>query len=151
MLPLTPFLKRVALAKLLGLILGGLSYVIFSPIAPQSGMFLLGLAGWVVTLGALIGMLGFYQSIPFMNVPIPVWLRGGWCGAWMGLLLVLVAYGALAQLNAQTPWLPGVFASPWWLVPEMAFWGAVIDLIVTKVFGSPSWKASGVSHEDNLN
>ena len=42
MLPLTPFLKRVALAKLLGLILGGLSYVIFSPIAPQSDMFLLG-------------------------------------------------------------------------------------------------------------
>ena len=88
MLPLTPFLKRVALAKLLGLILGGLSYVIFSPIAPQSDMFLLGLAGWVVTLGALIGMLSFYQTIPFMNATIPVWLRGGWCGAWMGLLLL---------------------------------------------------------------
>jgi len=131
----------------LGLILGGLSYVIFSATAPQSGIFLFGL----VTLGALIGMLGLYQNIPFMSVPISVWLIGGGCGAWMGRLLVLVADGAVAQLNAETLWLSGIFESPWWLVPELAFWRAMIDMIVTRVFGSPSSPAFGVSHQDELN
>ena len=149
-MPLTPFLKRVALAKLLGLILGAVGYVIFSSTAAQSSMFLLGLVGWFVTLGALVGILGFYQTMPFLGIPIPVWMRGAWCGAWMGHLLVLVAYGALAQLTADVAWLPGIFASPWWLVVEMAFWGAVIDVIVTSAFGSTPWQASGVSHWSDL-
>ena len=68
-------------------------------------------------------MLGSYQTIPCMNVPIPVCLKDGWCGAWMGLLLVFVAHGAFAQSTAEIVWLPGLFASPWWLVVEMAFWG----------------------------
>ena len=147
---LTPFLKRVALAKLLGFTLGALGYVIFSSTATLSGMFLLGMVGWFVTLGALVGILGFYQSMPFLGIPIPVWLRGAWCGAWMGLLLVLVAYGVLAELTAEIAWLPGLFASPWWLVVEMAFWGAVIDVIVTSAFGSTPWQASGVSHRGGL-
>jgi hypothetical protein len=37
---LSQFLKRVALAKLLGLILGALGYVIFNSTIAQSSMFL---------------------------------------------------------------------------------------------------------------
>jgi hypothetical protein len=142
---LTPLLKRIALAKLLGLLLGILGYFILSASSAHSDMLLLGLVGWFATLGALVGMIGFYQTIPVFNVPIPVWLRGGWCGAWLGLLLVLVAHGPLAQLTAGIAWLPDVFTSPWWLVVEMAFWGGVIDLGVTAAFGSVPWQASGVS------
>ena len=38
---LSPFLKRVAIAKLLGLILGALGYVIFNSTTAQTGMLLL--------------------------------------------------------------------------------------------------------------
>ena len=69
---LTPFLKRVALAKLLGFTLGALGYVIFGSTATLSGMFLLGMVGWFVTLGALVGILGFYQTIAVPGLHITV-------------------------------------------------------------------------------
>ena len=144
---LTPFLKRVALAKLMGLGLGALGIWILGATVPGDRLFLWGLLGWTITLGALIGILGFYRSMPFLGIAIPAWLRGSWCGAWLGLLLVLIGYGPLSEFIADVAWLPAVFANPWWVVVEMAFWGAVIDMIVTGAIGSTPWPESGVDED----
>ncbi len=145
----TPFLARMTLAKSLGLGLGLLGVLLVPTETTAQTMLLWGIAGWYLMLGAMVGLVGFVNRLPILDLPVPAFLRGAWCGGWMGLLLVLVAHDGIAGLWAQLSWVPRVFASPWWLIVEMAFWGAVIDMLATSLLGPLRWTRSGVSDADH--
>lgn len=98
-----------------------------------------------LTLGTLIGLGGFCNRVPIGNIPVPVWLRGAWSGAWLGLLMVLLAHDTLSPVMAAIGWLPGVFHSPWWMILDVAVAGAAIDILATRGVGQVNWPSSGVS------
>ncbi len=142
---MTPFIKRVAISKFLGIGFGLIFAWWLAQMATAPTTLVWGVALWILTLGALIGIIGFYTTIPFFGFALPVWLRGAWCGLWMGIVMVLMAYGQLSAAIDQMTWLPTMFHSPWWALVDMAIIGAVIDLIATRATGPTPWPESGVS------
>ena len=142
---LTAFEKRVALSKLLGLGFGVIFAWWFAQMTTAPVTLVWGMALLLLTLGALIGILGFYTRIPVFGFALPVWLRGAFCGLWMGVVMVLLAYGPMSTALDQLAWLPAVFNSPWWALADLAIIGALIDLIATKATGPVPWPGSGVS------
>ena len=142
---LTPFEKRIALSKLLGLGFGLVFAWWLAQMTAAPVTLIWGVALWLITLGAMIGILGFCTRLPLFGFALPVWLRGAWCGLWMGIVMVLLAYGPLSAAIDQMTWLPSMFHSPWWALVDMAIIGAVIDLIATRITGPLTWPGPGVS------
>lgn len=141
----TPTLRRVAMAKMLGLLIGIAAAWSLLTMSSISMSVALGVAGWFLTMGALIGVIGYMTHIPQFNFPLPVWARGGWIGLWMGLILVLLAHAPLAAAFAEITWLPEFLRSPWWFLVDAVLAGMLIDVVVTKVTGPIDWPESGLS------
>ncbi len=135
MMQLSPLVKRVALAKSLGLVLGLLAPATLTTGSTSDLMLVWGIVLWAVVLGALIGLIGAFDRVPVLDIRLPIAFRGGWVGLWMGVILLLVAHDGLETLWARTGWLPQPGPGVWWLLVEAALAGALIDLAVTAVTG----------------
>jgi hypothetical protein len=129
----TPLLQRVALAKSLGLLFGLLAPALLTSASASELMLVWGIVLWAVVLGALVGLIGVFDEVPPFGFRLPVGLRGGWVGLWMGVLLLLVARDGLATLWARSEWLPQPGPGVWWIVIEATLIGALIDLAVSAV------------------
>ncbi|MEL7117522.1 MAG: hypothetical protein AAGP08_18390 [Pseudomonadota bacterium] len=141
----TPVLTRIAVGKALGVLFGGLIAWMLARTGSVAPHIIWGSVAWSLTMGALIGVIGYYNHIPLIERPLPAWLRGAWIGLWMGLVFVLLSFAALKEAVAAYTWLPVVLRTPWVLLIDAAAMGAVIDIFATRVAGRTNWPGSGVS------
>ena len=139
---LTPLMKRVALAKSLGLVFGLAAPLLLTPVSAAETMLVWGIVLWSVILGALVGLAGQFDRVPVFNIHLPAGFRGGWIGFWMGLVLLLVAQEPLGVVWARSEWLPQPGPGAWWLIAEATLIGALIDLAVTAVT-DPTTRGTG--------
>ena len=137
--------RRLFVAKTLGLLLGICGYL-FAPvflgdyISPylQWGILL-----WGLTFGTIIGLMGVITECPFWkhcllyrwNTLRPI-LRGGFVGAWLEFVLVILLYDSITEMALYMSW--GTFFEGNILLLgalEGFFWGALIDFVATKIGG----------------
>lgn len=145
----TPLMQRVALAKSLGLLFGLLAPALLTTTSPSETMLVWGIVLWAVMLGALVGLIGVFDRVPFFDIRLPLGIRGGWVGLWMGVMLLLVAQDGLEVLWARSDWLPQPGPGVWWIVIEATLIGALIDLAVTAVTGSVERQGTGRTRSDH--
>ena len=98
-------------------------------------MLRIGVLFWYTTFGVFIALMGIMDEHPTLHISLPFWFRGTFFGAWMNLVLVLVAYPVIAQIFTQLQMLGIPALSPFLLVIEGALVGLLIDFICTKYFG----------------
>lgn len=132
----SPFIKRAALAKLIGFCIGLIGFFIIPSLWPGESMWLrVGFLMWYTTFGAIIGVLGLVDYHPFLKFPMPFWVRGIVFGCWLNLVLVFLMHDKLTVLMQALPSPLGAFQSPFWIVLEGAVIGLLIDGVVTKCCG----------------
>lgn len=117
-------LTRVAVGKLIGLLLGAIGFVAAPSFGIDDMKLRLGILFWYSGIGAFIGMAGVFTWHPMLKMKMPWWFMGSLIGAWMNFILILIAWNVIAPLMAANPiW---GLTSPWWGVVE----GAIIGLLI---------------------
>lgn len=146
---MTQLYRRAALSKALGLLVGLGAFWLHTRLSPDSGLGLrLGLVVLYLTLGGIVGIVGFVNRVPVFGLPFrPLW-RGAAMGAWMGLLGALFGGPELGALIAAVPLMPAILASPFWLVIEAALVGALLDVVVSRATGPMVWPEQGFGAAD---
>ncbi len=125
-------LRRLGAAKGTGFFFGLVGFFLVPVLWPDAGpWFRWGMLLWYTTFGVLIGLFGFFDRHPLFKFPLPFWLRGTVFGAWLNLVLTLVAYEKLAVLLESY----GAFSCPFWMVAEGAVIGLIVDAVATRVGG----------------
>ena len=95
-------LKRVGIAKMIGLIIGLAAFLIMPSIWPSESMWLrVGILMWYTTFGAMIGVLGLFDKHPLFKFRMPFWFRGPIFGAWLNLVLAFLMHDKLVVLMPQ--------------------------------------------------
>ena len=132
----TPSLTtRVAIGKLVGFAVGIVGVGLLASLDVQvSWRFGLGVVFWYATLGAVIGVFGVYDRHPVLPLPLP-WLMGAFTGAWLNLVLTLIAHDALLAVMIDLFGQQGVLRSPYWLVVEGALVGLLIGWLARRFGG----------------
>ena len=125
--------KRVGIAKLIGLGIGLAGFFMIPRVTPELDLwFRLGFLFWYANFGAMIGMLGTVNFHPLLKFSMPFWFRGILFGAWFNLVATLLVHEQIATFLKA---LDMGFASPFWFVAEGALVGLVIDAVATRVGG----------------
>ncbi len=143
------FVRRMSMAKGLGLLIGALGAFMVLPwyfrgatiITPhfQWGMFL-----WYVTFGGLIGLVGVVKECPFFGkkslfTRSDFWrpiLRGGGLGAWLNLVLSVLMYDQFASMIAtMNLWAWADWHVFVWAIVEGFIVGSIIDAVATRFGG----------------
>ena len=128
--------RRVGMAKTVGLVIGVIAFVTIPRIWPEeSEWFRWGLLLWYAMFGAVIGMFGLVDVHPVFKFRMPFWFRGILFGAWLNLVLVVLMHDKLIQLMATLPAPWSFFESPFWFVADGAIAGLLIDWIATRFGG----------------
>ena len=126
--------KRVGIAKMIGLVIGLAGFFFISWISPEADILLrLGFLLWYTTFGALIGMFGMVDFHPMLKFAMPFWFRGIVFGAWFNLVATLLAYDKIEAFLKALDF--GAFRSPFWFVVEGAIVGLFIDWVATRYGG----------------
>jgi hypothetical protein len=129
-------LKRIGSAKIVGMVIGLIGFVMIPYFWPGEGMWLrVGILMWYTTVGAVIGILGLIDHHPLFKFRLTFWFRGPAVGIWFNLVLAFLMYDKLSLLMQQ---LDGAFSgitSPFWIVAEGAIVGLIIDTVATKFAG----------------
>jgi len=129
-------MTRIAVGKLLGAIIGVTAFFFIPQYLPDASVTLhWGVFLWYITFGAIIGVFGIYTKMPIINVATPWWIRGAYIGAWLNLIISLIAYDDLAQLMVSIFGQDGLLSSPYWMVLEGAVFGFLIDYFATRFGG----------------
>jgi hypothetical protein len=129
-------LKRVGIAKAIGLVIGLAGFLMIPSIWPAEGMWLrVGILMWYTTFGAVIGVLGLFDYHPMLKFRMPFWFRGPVFGAWLNLVLAFMMHDKLVVLMPQLEGILAGFKSPFWIVAEGAVIGLLIDAVATTVAG----------------
>ena len=129
-------LKRIGSAKIIGLAIGLIAFFMMPSFWPEVGMKLrVGVLLWYTTVGAVIGMFGLIDRHPMFNCRMTYWFRGPVVGIWFNLVLAFLMYDKLSLLMQQLGGSFGGISSPFWIVPEGAVLGLIIDTIATKIAG----------------
>ncbi|MEL6978842.1 MAG: hypothetical protein AAGM38_09210 [Pseudomonadota bacterium] len=128
---------RIGVGKLIGLLIGAGAFALIGAYAPQSPEALRwGALFWFLTLGAVIGMAGLYTAHPVLRVPLPWWVRAPFIGAWMHLVLGLIAAAPLTALSGAAAGAEmSAFAAILWFVAIGAVSAFVIDAGATAIGG----------------
>ena len=129
-------LKRIGSAKLIGMIIGLVGFFLVPSIWPGESMWLrAGVLLWYTTVGVVIGVIGLIDRHPMFHFSMTYWFRGPVVGIWFNLVLVFLMHDKLTVLMTQLGGSFGGFSSPFWIVPEGAVVGLIIDTIATKIAG----------------
>lgn len=129
-------MKRIAIGKLVGLIVGIISFFLLPLLAEGvDPMLKWGVLLWYTTLGAVIGVYGVFTRHPILDLPMPWWVRAPIIGAWFNFVLVFFAYETFASLLLAIFGEGGVFLSPFWMVADGAFAGLIIGFFATRFGG----------------
>lgn len=131
-----PAAKRFLVAMVLGLIFGLLCIFIAASeqpelASPNNPIFWAILTDRIL-IGIVVALAGAFTIHPVLGVPYPPWLRGACMGALVSLPL---AAGAMSGPSSPdfSPWM--VFFAT---LIAGAFYGAIIDLVATRVGGEGS-------------
>ncbi|WP_162651635.1 hypothetical protein [Lentilitoribacter sp. Alg239-R112] len=128
---------RIGLGKLFGLAIGLAVFLILPLVSPETSMmFRWGILFWYTTLGAIIGVFGVYTEHPILGLPLPWWVRATGIGAWMNLILTMLAFDELNSIMSKLANI-GMSAglSPFWFVAEGAIVGFILGWLLTKLAG----------------
>lgn len=137
-MPASPSLiRRVGVAKLVGLAFGAAGFVCLPWFLPDADPLLRwGILLWYTTVGAVIGVFGVITEHPVLHLPMPWWIRAPMVGAWMNFVLVFFAYEPMHQMLLMLFGEGGGgLTSPFWFVLEGAIVGAVIGFAATRYGG----------------
>jgi len=129
-------IRRVGMAKTVGIAVGLVGFFMVPNLWPEEGLWLRwGLLLWYILFGAVIGMFGMIDVHPVFNFRMPFWFRGILFGAWLNFVLALLMHDKLTELFATLPPPLDGFHSPFWIVAEGAIVGLLIDWIATRFGG----------------
>lgn len=129
-------IKRVGIAKIIGATIGLVGFFMIPLMWPAEGLWLrIGILLWYATFGAVIGVMGIFDRHPELNCRLPFWIRGPLTGAWLNLVLAFMMHDKLVVLIPQLEGILAGFQSPFWIVPEGALVGLIIDAVATKIAG----------------
>jgi len=129
-----PLMKRVAIAKTVGFIIGIIGFFLIPLIMPDaSTMFLVGIILWTTIIGGMIGIMGIMDYHPVLKMKMPACFRGAIVGGSLNLALVMLAYNDMSALMNTATIFAG--ASPFWLIFDGIIIGIIIDKIATKKAG----------------
>jgi hypothetical protein len=121
--------RRLGMAKILGLTIGLIAFFVIPQLWPQESIWLrIGICLWYTTFGVFIGLAGIVNHHPMLEVPLPFWFRGIFFGGWLNLVLAFLMYEKLQALLAA---LGTSFTSPFWIISEGMVLGLAIDGICT--------------------
>ncbi len=127
---------RIVIGKGVGFVLGIIGFFALPWFWPEVGMELrIGFLFWYATVGAMIAVFGVVTWHPVLHLPMPWWFRSPLIGAWMNLMIVLIAYTDLSAMMAAGFGAASVLASPYWLIVEGALVGLLIGYLCTKFGG----------------
>jgi len=127
---------RIAIGKSVGFALGIIGFFLLPVIWPEVGMHLrVGFLFWYATVGAMIAVFGVVTWHPVLHLPMPWWFRAPLIGAWMNLLLILIAWSEMQALMNAVFGPDGILATPYWGVAEGAVVGLLIGWLCTKFGG----------------
>ena len=127
---------RVAVGKLVGLIVGLLGFGFFEFFLPEADWMLRwGVLLWYTTLGAIIGVFGIFNWHPVLKLPFPWWIRAPVLGAWMNFVLTFFAYDLMKAVLIDMFSGIDILTSPFWFVVEGAIVGLIIGYFATRFGG----------------
>lgn len=128
---------RIFVAKMIGLLIGGLAILLLPIISVETSLeFKIGFLLLTVTMGAMIGFIGMYEHHPlFPSIKMPWWLRGSTVGVLFFLILVLLAKDSLVPFMSLDIVTWTGLTSPYWALIDGAFLGGIIGYITTKICG----------------
>lgn len=127
---------RIAIGKGVGFVLGIIGFFMLPWFWPEVPMELrIGFLFWYATVGAMIGVFGVVTWHPVLHLPMPWWFRAPLLGAWMNLLVVLIAHTDLSAMMAAGFGAESFLNSAYWLVLEGALVGLLIGWLCTKFGG----------------
>ena len=129
-------ITRIAIGKLIGLIVGLIGFITLPWFWPEAGwMIRWGVLLWYTTVGAIIGVYGVFTWHPILHLPMPWWFRSAWIGAWMNFILTLFIYDLLLKYMAIFFGENGMISSPFWFVLEGALVGLLMGFLATRFGG----------------
>lgn len=132
----SPLARRIAVGKLVGLLLGIAGVILLPLYVPDVDTpMLVGFFFWYITVGAIIGVFGVIDRHPVLALPLPWFVRAPILGAWMNVNLALIAHAGL--LPVAQAFLPGIG------VGGLVLWGAVEGAIVGLLIGGLATLAGG--------
>ena len=125
-------LTRIVVAKLVGFLIGGAIFFAAPAFGIDDIKLRVGILFWYTAIGAFIAMAGVFDWHPMLKMKMPWWFMGTVIGAFMNMILVLIAWDVFAAAMGG-----GAFwglTSPWWAIAEGALIGFVIAALAT-LFG----------------
>lgn len=126
-------LTRIAVAKGMGLVIGGAIFFLGPLVDPELDMLTrVGILLWYPTMGAFIGLFGVMNWHPILQLPLPWWFRSVFIGLWLNLLLVFFSYERIGEFLLH---LSGEPLSPFWFVAWGGLCGAVMGFTATRFGG----------------
>lgn len=129
-------ITRVAVGKLVGLIVGLIGFGFFELFLPEADWMLRwGVLFWYTTLGAIIGVFGVFNWHPVLKLPFPWWIRAPVLGAWMNFVLTFFAYDLMKAVLIDMFSEIDILTSPFWFVVEGAVVGLIIGYFATRFGG----------------
>ncbi|NQW10861.1 MAG: hypothetical protein HQ481_13400 [Alphaproteobacteria bacterium] len=128
--------KRIAIGKGVGLVVGLIGFFTLPQLWPEAGLMIRwGVLLWYVTLGAIIAVYGVITWHPILDLPLPWWVRSPLVGAWMNFVLTFFAYDTMQTMMLAVFGTDGFITSPFWFVAEGAIIGAIIGYTATRFGG----------------
>lgn len=130
-------ITRIAVGKLIGLLIGVIGFIILPFFDPEiTFKFRLGVLLWYTTLGAIIGVFGVFTWHPVFKFSMPWWFRSSLLGGWMNLILVLVSYDQLKMIMVSAFISDNnIVSSPFWIILEGIIVGLIIEYFATRYGG----------------
>ncbi|MEM6676504.1 MAG: hypothetical protein AAF675_01400 [Pseudomonadota bacterium] len=130
------FLTRLAVAKMAGLMIGLVGFVLIPVIAPgASDVARWGVLFWYPTMGAVIAMLEVLENEGALPWRVPWWVRGALVGAWFNLLIAMLGDAFMREFLESLFGADSALATPFLFVPEGAVAGAIIGYLVMRFGG----------------
>ncbi|MDB2414392.1 hypothetical protein N9W34_01315 [Rickettsiales bacterium] len=127
---------RIAIGKLIGLVVGLIGFIFLPIMVPDVSIMLRwGVLLWYITVGAIIGVFGVFTWHPIFKLPMPWWFRAPLIGGWMNFVLTFFAYDQMQQVLVSIMGDDKFLNSPLWFVLEGMIIGLLIGYFATRFGG----------------
>jgi len=127
---------RVAVGKLVGLVIGIIGFAFCEFFLPETDWMLRwGILLWYTTLGAIIGVFGVFNWHPVLKLPFPWWIRAPVLGGWMNFVLTFFSYDLMQAVLVEMFNQGHILTSPFWFSLEGAVVGLIIGYFATRFGG----------------
>lgn len=135
---------RIAIGKMVGLLIGLCSFVMMPLVDPETGeQARWGILLWYPTMGAMIALSEQFEAEGGFFMPINWWLRGLMIGGWLNLLVALIAGDLVGGILAGIFGSASPLASPYWFAAMGAFAGLAIAYVIRIICGEARSVADG--------